>query len=219
MGPLGRALFGALLLSLSLAACAGADGRLAGDASGGFLAAPAPAGAEPAAVMLAELSAAPADYAGQLVEVSGRLVKLPAPSCAGKALPAPGAWALIEGEADVQVRGLPAAFAAAAEGGQGVTLAGRWLGWEGPVGCGRSALRQHVWLLVLERVVAPNPIALAPAGTGGRGAGPPPGPTATRLTEAQDVSPTPLATPARPAGAPPLPDESPIPAATPVTYP
>jgi hypothetical protein len=45
--------------------------------------------------------------------------------------------------------------------GQQLTAEGRWLRYNGPVGCGKSASAQEVWYLSVSRIVDPHPLARA----------------------------------------------------------
>jgi len=112
----------------------------------------------PVVLSVTELLAAPGLYLDTVVQMTGRLRKMPLVVCDSDYYPSPAGWGLGEegltaaaGGFDEQVRSL-------LPGDLTMTVEGRWRRWEGTVGCGKQAQRQEVWYLSVDRILAPSPL-------------------------------------------------------------
>jgi hypothetical protein len=111
---------------------------------------------------LAELIEEPDKYEGNHLQLNGALERAPAMDCDTKTRGIPASWILFDGESEIPVAGLSTELNRAASGISSTILEGRWVKWQGPHGCGRSAETVELWYLDAYRVVSPNPIALVP---------------------------------------------------------
>lgn len=155
-----------LLFVLLLPACRSADvsSRFSSNVPGATF---APPGIRPTTLSVAELAENPAAHAGEMVQVSGIYQRLPVLVCDSGTRPSPATWLLLADESQIGAAGydnllgrlLPANFE--------ITVAGRWLRWVGPVGCGKDAPREEVWYLAVEEIVSPMPLARITATPGG----------------------------------------------------
>lgn len=116
----------------------------------------------PIPVALSELAANPTIFEGAYIRLTGRYKPLPVLICESKKQPSPATWGLssdtllaLAGGFDGQLRPLLPI-------GLDMTIAGRWLHWEGVVGCGNKALPQDIWYLETAQILSPNPIAGIP---------------------------------------------------------
>jgi hypothetical protein len=119
--------------------------------------------AEP--VDIADLLDTPEMFEGQLLEVSGTYYNRQVVVCSTRPQRSPATWALSDGEVRISAGGLDERLEELPSGRIELTVIGRWLRWQGPVGCGRQALITEVWYLDLVEVVSPNPITIAAVGS------------------------------------------------------
>jgi hypothetical protein len=115
----------------------------------------------PALIDLDELARDPAAYEGHWVRVSGQYGELPLPLCDGVLHLSPATWGLSEGGVVLRVAGLEGVLNRLAMDGLQMTVEGQWQRWEGPIGCGRSAVQSVVWYLRARQILAPNPLVAA----------------------------------------------------------
>jgi hypothetical protein len=173
-----------------------------------------PAGT-PALVDLAELARDPVAYEDHWVRVSGQYGELPLPLCDGLLRLSPATWGLSEGGVVLRVAGLEGVLKRLAMDGLQMTVEGQWQRWEGPIGCGRSAVQSVVWYLRARQILAPNPLVaatLTPLGP----AEVPSGETITPAVTAQPTAVAGAGTPTRPPS--PVPTVPPSPLATPTEF-
>jgi hypothetical protein len=154
-------------LFIFAAACSGPSGDLRGATPVGYLRSVviplADETTEP--VTIAELLETPEDYAGQLIEVSGTYYQRQVVVCSTRPQYSPARWALSDGELRIPAGGLDQRLEGLPSGRIEIAAVGRWLQWQGPVGCGRQAQVTEVWYLDVEQVVSPNPITIAAVGS------------------------------------------------------
>ncbi len=117
-------------------------------------------------IPLADLAANPAEYSGQLLQLSGRFEARPILSCGSKNFSWP-AWQMTEGETMVPASG-PANLLSALQGaGAELIVEGYWRYSPGRLGCESQSQIQAPWYLDVVRIVAPSPITVnPPAGQG-----------------------------------------------------
>ncbi len=148
--------------------------------------------AAPIPITLANLAANPDFYVGATLQLSGRFQRLPRRACEGAAYPSPATWGL---EADgllANAAGMDEQLRALLDEGQQITVEGRWLRFEGPVGCAGNEQEQTIWYLSTDRVLDPHPLVRIQNG----GALDLPVPTdATEIAQTQPTT-TPLQPPA-----------------------
>ncbi|MCK4831415.1 MAG: hypothetical protein KAS81_01545 [Anaerolineales bacterium] len=120
---------------------------------------------------LDDLGAKPDGFEGQRLQISGLFSALPTPFCDSVLHLPPTAWALAWGGIVVQASGLESVLEALATDGLMLTVEGRWVRWEGLLGCGESAVITTMWFLQADRILSPNPLTsatLTPRATGSR---------------------------------------------------
>jgi hypothetical protein len=152
-----------ILYGLLLASCRGADMPAATPTPFPTITAVAPeqsVGIQP--ITLAELMADPALYQNQQLQITGQFYRLPRIICDSPAAinRSPAGWSLREGEMQLLGGGLGSAVEVAPVG-LTMTVNGRLLRWQGPVGCGKRAVFQEIWYLEASRVVSPRPVTNA----------------------------------------------------------
>lgn len=192
----------AVCLSLLVVACTGPQGDLRGATPSGYVRPVAyPPPDKPAeTVTIADLFEAPETYDGRLLEVSGTYYKRAVVVCSTRPQYSPARWALSDGEVRIAAGGVDQRLEDLPSGRIELTAVGRWLRWQGPVGCGRQAQVTEVWYLDVEEVVSPNPITIAAVGFDDGGVsiqtGPPettggyPGPGGTAESDDPQISAT-----------------------------
>lgn len=153
--------------------------------------------AEP--VTIAELSESPEDFEDKLLEVTGVYYKRPVVICSTRFQLSPAQWALSDGEVRIPAAGLDERLEELPSGRIEMTVFGRMIHWQGPVGCGRQSQVTEVWYLEVLEIISPNPITIAAVGPGGGGVsiesvpaetGGYPGPTGTGEGDEPQVSAT-----------------------------
>lgn len=199
----------------------------------------APPGVRPTTLTVAELAQEPVAYGGELLQVSGAYQRVPVLVCDDVTRPSPVRWRLQEGDAQIGASGYDQLLRRLLPDGFEVTVTGRWVRWQGPVGCGKEASQQELWYLRVEEIVSPMPLArvtvtpgqVVALPTSASGSETPSIPTGTATGESTPTltptvgSPTstpgqiPTATPRVTALPPPTPTESAAPTETPSTVP
>ena len=114
---------------------------------------------EPIPISLSNLAANPEFFEGSTLQLSGEFQRLPILACNRDPHPSPATWGIV-GEGllanaagyDTQLRSLLAK-------NQPITVEGRWLHYNGPIGCGKSAPVQEIWYLSVNRIIEPHPLA------------------------------------------------------------
>lgn len=160
-----------LLLAILLPACRSRDAA-SRFSSNLPLATFAPPGVRPTTLTVTELAETPAAYTGKMVQVSGAYQRLPVLVCDDFSRPAPATWLLVDGEAQIGATGYDNLLRSLLPANVEITVAGSWLRWIGPVGCGKGAPRQEIWYLAVEEIVSPMPLARMMVTPGGAVVGP-----------------------------------------------
>ncbi len=103
----------------------------------------------------------PVFFEGRYIQLSGSYKPLPLPVCTGEGRFSPATWTLTDGEIDIPASGFDGVLRPIADPGLPLVVEGRWLYWEGPVGCDRRAPTQQLWYLEVTNIVSPNPLTIA----------------------------------------------------------
>lgn len=114
--------------------------------------------AAPIPITLEHLAANPDFYIGATLQLTGQFRRLPRLACEGESYPSPATWGL---EADgflANGSGMDEQLRSLLNEGQTITVEGRWLKFEGPVGCQGNLSDQAIWYLSIDRVIDPNPL-------------------------------------------------------------
>jgi len=117
--------------------------------------------ADPIAISLAHLAANPELFEGTTLQLTGQYEQLPQLVCHRDPHPSPATWGIIGEGLLANATGHDAQLQSLLAEGQQLTAEGRWLRYNGPVGCGKSASAQEVWYLSVSRIVDPHPLARA----------------------------------------------------------
>ena len=117
--------------------------------------------ADPIAISLVHLAANPELFEGSTLQLTGQYQQLPQLICRRDRHPSPATWGIIGEGLLANATGHDAQLQTLLAEGQQLTAQGRWLRYNGPVGCGKSATAQEVWYLSASRIVDPHPLALA----------------------------------------------------------
>jgi len=118
-----------------------------------------PLAAEPTS--LVTLLRNPVFFEGSYIQLSGSYKPLPLPVCTGEGRFSPATWTLVEGDIEIPVSGFDGVLRPIANPGLPLVVEGRWLYWEGPVGCGRRAPTEQLWYLEVTNILSPNPLTVA----------------------------------------------------------
>jgi hypothetical protein len=113
-------------------------------------------------VSFEELIVDPDAFIGDHLQLAGDLFRAPLNNCNSKERVFPANWILSDGDLEIPVSNKSQELSRLGAGVSDVVLEGRWLHWQGLVGCGRKALAAEQWYLDADRIVSPNPIALVP---------------------------------------------------------
>jgi hypothetical protein len=114
--------------------------------------------AAPIPISLDNLAANPDFYIGATLQISGQFHRLPRLICEGKSYPSPAKWSLEENGFRANASGMDAQMRSLVDEGQAIKVEGRWLKYEGPVGCEEHAQNETVWYLSTDRVLDPYPL-------------------------------------------------------------
>lgn len=114
---------------------------------------------EPITISLGNLAANPALFEGSNLRLRGQYQRQPKLICGQDAFPSPATWGLVGEGLLANATGLDRQLTGLIDEGQEITVEGRWLRYDGPVGCGKTAPVQEVWYLSVKRVVDPHPMA------------------------------------------------------------
>jgi hypothetical protein len=112
-------------------------------------------------VTIADLLDSPQDYEGQFIEVSGTYYQRSVVVCSTRPQLSPARWALSDGENRIPAGGMDENLQKLPSGRIDLAVIGRWVRWQGPIGCGREAQVAEVWYLNVLDVISPNPITIA----------------------------------------------------------
>jgi hypothetical protein len=153
-------------LLMAAAACSGPGGDLRGATPAGYIRPVANPLTDATAevVTIADLLEEPEMYEGQLLEINGIYHQRRVVVCSSRPQYSPARWSLSDGEERVPVGGVGENFENLPSGRIEIAVTGRWLRWQGPVGCGRQAQVTEIWYLDVLEILSPNPITLAAAG-------------------------------------------------------
>ena len=113
----------------------------------------------PVTVELAEVIESPDSYEGAYIQLSGQYQRLPLLVCGSDAHPSPATWQLTTADGTILVSGRESELRRLIPDGLWMTVTGRMTYFEGAVGCGKRAKLQEMWVLDVDQVVSPNPIA------------------------------------------------------------
>ena len=119
--------------------------------------------AAPIPISLANLAANPDFFIGATLQLSGQFQRLPRLECDGETHRSPASWALVSEGYLANASGMDRQLRSLIAEGQQLTIEGRWLKYEGPVGCGDFAPDEAVWYLSIDRVLDPHPLVRASA--------------------------------------------------------
>lgn len=117
-------------------------------------------GGAPLDVSLTELAAAPANFDGVQIRLTGRYRPLPSLICSTRRYQSPATWALASGELSAQMSGFDAQLRRLLPPDLTMTVVGTWQQWQGPVGCGKQAVTRQIWFLNVTEIVSPNPLTM-----------------------------------------------------------
>jgi hypothetical protein len=119
--------------------------------------------AAPIPIALVNLAANPDFFLGATLQLAGQFQRLPRLECEGESHRSPASWALVSDGYLANASGMDRQLRSLIAEGQQITVEGRWLKYEGPVGCGDSAQDQAIWYLSIDRVLDPHPLVRASA--------------------------------------------------------
>ncbi len=114
--------------------------------------------AAPIPITLENLAANPDFFVGATLQLSGQFHRLPRLVCAGDSSSSPATWALSADGFLTNASGMDEQLRSLIDEGQQLTVEGRWLKFEGLVGCGDEASEEAIWYLSIDRVLDPNPL-------------------------------------------------------------
>ena len=164
----------------------------------------------PIPISLDYLAANPDFYVGATLHLTGQFRRLPVLACEGKSYPSPATWGLEADDSFASASGMDAQLRSLLDEEQLITVEGRWLKYEGPVGCGTNLQDQTIWYLSSDRVLDPHPLVrslVTPIGEA-------PLPSATAELPVATIEPAEQATMTAPA--PPATTATAVPSFTPV---
>jgi hypothetical protein len=114
--------------------------------------------AAPIPISLENLAANPDFYIGATLQISGQFHRLPRLVCEGTSYPSPAKWALEENGFMANASGMDAQMRSLVEEGQEIKVEGRWLKYEGSIGCEGQVQDETIWYLSVDRVLDPYPL-------------------------------------------------------------
>jgi hypothetical protein len=114
--------------------------------------------AAPIPISLKNLAANPDFYIGATLQLSGQFRRLPFLACEGKTYSSPATWGLEDNGFLANAAGMDTQLRSLLEEGQPITVEGRWLKYEGEVGCEDHIQDQTIWYLSTDRVLDPHPL-------------------------------------------------------------
>jgi hypothetical protein len=115
-------------------------------------------------VTISDLLESPEDYEGKILQVSGTYYQRQVVVCSSRSQLSPARWALSDSVQRIPAGGMADQLQSLPSGRIDIGVIGRWLRWQGPVGCGRQAQVTEVWYLDVLEVISPNPITIAAVG-------------------------------------------------------
>lgn len=116
------------------------------------------AGARPLRLTLEDVLFNPVAYEGARIQVNGRYKKLPVRVCEGQRFDSPASWSITDGERILFLDGFEGQIRQLLPEQITVEVSGIWRRWNGPMGCGKEAIRSEVFYLDVRNVISPNPI-------------------------------------------------------------
>ena len=122
----------------------------------------------PIPISLENLAANPDFFIGATLQLTGQYKRLPRLACDGDTFPSPATWGLVDGDYLANAAGMDRQLRSLVDEGQMLTVEGQWLKFQGPIGCGASALDEDVWYISVSRVLDPYPLVRS-AGTANAG--------------------------------------------------
>lgn len=112
----------------------------------------------PIPISLDYLAANPDFYVGATLHLTGQFRRLPVLACEGESYPSPATWGLEADGSLANASGMDAQLRSLLDEEQLITVEGRWLKYEGPVGCETNLQDQTIWYLSGDRVLDPHPL-------------------------------------------------------------
>jgi hypothetical protein len=112
----------------------------------------------PIPITLEYLTANPDFYVGATLHLTGQFRRLPVLACEGESFPSPATWGLQANGSFANASGMDAQLRSLLDEEQLITVEGRWLKYEGPVGCETNLQDQTIWYLSGDRVLDPHPL-------------------------------------------------------------
>ncbi len=152
-----------IVVAILLGGCQGESGALVGSSTGGISGntLSSSTGNEQS-VSLAELVGDPSAFVGDQLLIAGDLSRPQVSKCSSKSRTYPARWILSDGDFDISIANISPEIERLSRDLSGVVVYGRWLHWEGMVGCGQEIHIEEQWYLNVERVESPNPVAFVP---------------------------------------------------------
>ncbi|MFQ5436681.1 MAG: hypothetical protein ACE5FD_17625 [Anaerolineae bacterium] len=144
---------------ISLSACGGDEAADVSPTSSGTSV--QRAASTPQQMQLAMLDLNPTAYDGDLVEIVGQLSFRPRIVCSGEVQESPATWQLTADDATIFVGGFDEQVRLLLHEEQTMRVVGRWIRWQGPVGCTDSAQQEQFRYLEVTRILWPSPLSNA----------------------------------------------------------
>ncbi len=119
--------------------------------------------AAPIPITLDNLAANPDFYVGATLHLTGHFRRLPLLACQGEAVPSPATWGLESDGFLANASGMDEQLRSLLEEDQLITVEGRWLRFEGPLGCEPFLNDQTIWYLSADQILDPHPLVRAQA--------------------------------------------------------
>lgn len=155
--------------------------------------------ASPLTVPLTDLVENPAAYEGARLQLNGRYRQLPLLVCEAVTYRSPATWGLSDGTLLAQMGGFDRELRQLLPEELTMSVTGIWRRWNGPIGCGKTAVTKDIWYLDVREILSPSPLALVTLTPSGEEVAEVPTPTLEIVTVTPDFSddeePTPEVTP------------------------
>lgn len=103
----------------------------------------------------------PSSLREQYIRIRGDYRSTPLLVCPNETHRSPATWQLLSEGLDIPAAGFDSELRELGYQGMPMVVEGRWLYWEGPVGCGRRPPVQQIWYLAVTEILSPNPLTAA----------------------------------------------------------